>query len=134
MLHGYPQTHAMWLRVAPVFAHDYAVVCPDCRGYGDSGKPESDAPEPAPQPRLPGLELRAFRSARCDACSIVIAQIFPATSRSSSVFSSRSRVPMTAASRNSINRVSVAAKYRIFMARIVGRETHCELVNRQPAV
>src|SRR5574337_707849 len=43
MLHGYPQTHAMWHRVAPVLAHDYTVVCPDLRGYGDSGKPESDA-------------------------------------------------------------------------------------------
>ncbi|MBS0326981.1 MAG: alpha/beta hydrolase [Proteobacteria bacterium] len=43
MLHGYPQTHAMWHRVAPVLAHDYTVVCADLRGYGDSGKPESDA-------------------------------------------------------------------------------------------
>ena len=63
MLHGYPQTHAMWHRVAPVLAHDYTVVCPDLRGYGDSGKPESDAPEPAPQLWRPGLELRPFRSA-----------------------------------------------------------------------
>ena len=43
MLHGYPQTHAMWHRVAPILAHDYTVVCADLRGYGDSGKPESDA-------------------------------------------------------------------------------------------
>ncbi|HXR56522.1 MAG TPA: alpha/beta hydrolase [Casimicrobiaceae bacterium] len=43
MLHGYPQTHAMWHRVAPVLAHDYTVVCADLRGYGDSGKPASDA-------------------------------------------------------------------------------------------
>lgn len=43
MLHGYPQTHAIWHRVAPRLAHDYTVVCADLRGYGDSGKPASDA-------------------------------------------------------------------------------------------
>lgn len=42
MLHGYPQTHAMWHRVAPALARHYTVVCPDLRGYGDSGKPPSD--------------------------------------------------------------------------------------------
>ena len=39
LLHGYPQTHAMWHKVAPQLARDYAVVCPDLRGYGDSSKP-----------------------------------------------------------------------------------------------
>jgi haloacetate dehalogenase len=39
MLHGYPQTHAMWHRVAPELAQKYTVVCPDLRGYGDSSKP-----------------------------------------------------------------------------------------------
>ncbi len=39
MLHGYPQTHAMWHRVAPKLARRYSVVCPDLRGYGDSSKP-----------------------------------------------------------------------------------------------
>ena len=39
LLHGYPQTHAMWHRVAPVLARDFTVVAPDLRGYGDSGKP-----------------------------------------------------------------------------------------------
>ena len=43
LLHGYPQTHAMWHRVAPALARDYTVVCADLRGYGDSGKPASDA-------------------------------------------------------------------------------------------
>jgi haloacetate dehalogenase len=32
----------MWHRVAPVLARHYTVVCPDLRGYGDSGKPASD--------------------------------------------------------------------------------------------
>ena len=39
LLHGYPQTHAMWHKVAPSLARDYTVVCPDLRGYGDSSKP-----------------------------------------------------------------------------------------------
>ena len=39
LLHGYPQTHVMWHRVAPVLAERFTVVCPDLRGYGDSSKP-----------------------------------------------------------------------------------------------
>ena len=39
LLHGYPQTHAMWHKVAPQLARDYTVVCADLRGYGDSSKP-----------------------------------------------------------------------------------------------
>lgn len=40
LLHGYPQTHAMWHRVAPRLAEQFTVVCSDLRGYGDSSKPE----------------------------------------------------------------------------------------------
>ena len=40
LLHGYPQTHAIWHRVAPALAERFTVVCADLRGYGDSGKPE----------------------------------------------------------------------------------------------
>jgi haloacetate dehalogenase len=40
LLHGYPQTHAMWHKAAPDLARDYTVVCPDLRGYGDSSKPK----------------------------------------------------------------------------------------------
>lgn len=40
LLHGYPETHAMWHKVAPALARDYTVVCPDLRGYGDSSKPQ----------------------------------------------------------------------------------------------
>jgi haloacetate dehalogenase len=42
LLHGYPQTHLIWHRVAPVLAERFTVVCSDLRGYGDSGKPRSD--------------------------------------------------------------------------------------------
>ena len=38
LLHGYPQTHAMWHKVAPQLARDYTVICADLRGYGDSSK------------------------------------------------------------------------------------------------
>ena len=41
MLHGYPQTHVEWHKVAPQLAERYTVVCPDLRGYGDSDKPPS---------------------------------------------------------------------------------------------
>ena len=43
LLHGYPQTSAMWHRVAPVLARTYRVICPDLRGYGRSAKPPTDA-------------------------------------------------------------------------------------------
>ena len=42
LLHGYPQTHAMWHKVAPRLAEHFTVVAADLRGYGDSGKPASD--------------------------------------------------------------------------------------------
>ncbi len=40
LLHGYPETHVMWHKVAPALARDYTVVCADLRGYGDSSKPK----------------------------------------------------------------------------------------------
>ncbi len=39
LLHGYPQTHAMWHKIAPALAERFTVVVPDLRGYGDSSKP-----------------------------------------------------------------------------------------------
>ena len=43
LLHGYPQTHVEWHKIAPKLAEHYTVVAPDLRGYGDSEKP------PAPE-------------------------------------------------------------------------------------
>jgi haloacetate dehalogenase len=43
LLHGYPQTHVMWHRVAPALAREFTVVAPDLRGYGDSDKPAGTA-------------------------------------------------------------------------------------------
>ncbi len=42
LLHGYPQTHAMWHKIAPRLAADFTVIAPDLRGYGDSDKPAGD--------------------------------------------------------------------------------------------
>jgi haloacetate dehalogenase len=39
LLHGNPQTHVMWHKVAPRLAEEFTVVAPDLRGYGDSSKP-----------------------------------------------------------------------------------------------
>jgi haloacetate dehalogenase len=39
LLHGYPQTHAIWHKMAPRLAERFNVVASDLRGYGDSGKP-----------------------------------------------------------------------------------------------
>jgi haloacetate dehalogenase len=43
LLHGYPQTHVIWHRIAAPLARDFTVVASDLRGYGASGKPASDA-------------------------------------------------------------------------------------------
>lgn len=39
LLHGYPQTHVMWHKIALQLAEDFTVVAADLRGYGDSSKP-----------------------------------------------------------------------------------------------
>ena len=39
LLHGYPQSHVMWHKVAPQLAERFTVVVSDLRGYGDSSKP-----------------------------------------------------------------------------------------------
>ena len=40
LLHGAPQTHAIWHRVAPELAKEHTVIAADLRGYGDSSKPD----------------------------------------------------------------------------------------------
>lgn len=39
LLHGFPQTRAMWAGIAPLLAQDFTVVAADLRGYGASWKP-----------------------------------------------------------------------------------------------
>jgi haloacetate dehalogenase len=43
LLHGHPQTHAIWHKVAPALAAQFTLVLADLRGYGDSSKPAGDA-------------------------------------------------------------------------------------------
>jgi haloacetate dehalogenase len=47
LLHGHPQTHVMWHRVAPTLAREFTVVAADLRGYGDSSAPPT-TPDHAP--------------------------------------------------------------------------------------
>ncbi|MDQ2804395.1 MAG: alpha/beta hydrolase [Pseudomonadota bacterium] len=70
LLHGNPQTHAMWHAVAPAMARRFTVVCPDLRGYGGSFKPPA-TPDHAPYAKqamaadlaalMTGLGFPAFR-------------------------------------------------------------------------
>ncbi len=68
LLHGYPQTHAMWAKVAPQLARDYTVVCPDLRGYGDSSKPHATADS----------SNYSFRALAADQVAVMRALGFPA--------------------------------------------------------
>jgi haloacetate dehalogenase len=43
LLHGYPQTHAIWHKIAPRLSEQFTVVATDLRGYGDSSKPPGTA-------------------------------------------------------------------------------------------
>lgn len=43
LLHGYPQTHVMWHKMAPALAEHFSLVIADLRGYGQSSCPETDA-------------------------------------------------------------------------------------------
>ena len=43
LLHGFPQTHVLWRRVAQQLSARYFLVMPDLRGYGDSFRPADEA-------------------------------------------------------------------------------------------
>lgn len=42
LLHGCPETHIMWRKIAPSLAEQFTVVAPDLRGYGDSSSPRGE--------------------------------------------------------------------------------------------
>jgi haloacetate dehalogenase len=63
LLHGYPQTHAMWHKVAPALAETFTVVCADLRGYGDSDKPASGPPHEAYAKRAMAADMVAVMKA-----------------------------------------------------------------------
>jgi haloacetate dehalogenase len=60
LLHGYPQTMAMWHRIAPSLAADFAVVVADLRGYGDSSKPEGGPGHRDYTKRAMGLDMTSL--------------------------------------------------------------------------
>jgi len=57
LVHGYPQNHAMWHKVAPRLTDRFTVVAPDLRGYGASGKPATDAEHLPYSKRAMALDL-----------------------------------------------------------------------------
>jgi haloacetate dehalogenase len=63
LLHGYPQTHAMWHRVAPALAEHFTVVAMDLRGYGASSCPEPDDDHFAYSKRAMGRDVAALMAA-----------------------------------------------------------------------
>lgn len=64
LLHGHPQTHAMWHCVAPTLAQRFTVVMMDLRGYGDSGRPSADESHAAYSKREMALDALAVMQSR----------------------------------------------------------------------
>ncbi len=60
LLHGFPQTHAIWHRLAADLAARHTLVMPDLRGYGDSDKPAGGADHAAYSKRTMAAELVAL--------------------------------------------------------------------------
>ncbi|MFM9937608.1 MAG: alpha/beta fold hydrolase [Novosphingobium sp.] len=56
LLHGHPQTHLTWHKIAPQLAERFTVVMSDLRGYGDSAKPEGGAEHAAYSKRAMALD------------------------------------------------------------------------------
>src|SRR5690349_4773062 len=63
LLHGYPQTHVMWHRLAPVLARHFRLVIADLRGYGRSGMPKNDRDNRAYSKRAMAADMVAVMAA-----------------------------------------------------------------------
>jgi len=72
LLHGFPQTHAIWHRMAPRLAEHHYLVMPDLRGYGDSDKPASTSDHAPYSKRTMALDvvelMRSFGFGRFFVC------------------------------------------------------------------
>ena len=60
LLHGFPQTHAMWHKVAARLQQSFTLVMPDLRGYGDSDKPDGPPDHSAYSKRTMALDVLAL--------------------------------------------------------------------------
>jgi len=56
LLHGFPQTHAMWHKIASQLARRFTVIAPDLRGYGESSKPAGDSAHATYSKRVMALD------------------------------------------------------------------------------
>jgi haloacetate dehalogenase len=63
LLHGHPQTHAIWHKVAPALAERFSLVLCDLRGYGDSSKPAGEADHANYSKRVMARDMRRVMSA-----------------------------------------------------------------------
>jgi haloacetate dehalogenase len=63
LLHGYPQTHVAWHRVAPMLARQFTLILPDLRGYGRSRGPAPDAEHRRFSKRAMAQDMAAMMSA-----------------------------------------------------------------------
>ena len=57
LLHGHPQSHVMWHRVAPALTAHFTVICADLRGYGDSKRHAADTDHVAHTKRTMAADL-----------------------------------------------------------------------------
>lgn len=63
LLHGFPQTHVMWQRVAQALAPHFQLVLPDLRGYGDSARPDGGPDHAGYSKRAMAADLAALMHA-----------------------------------------------------------------------
>lgn len=63
LLHGYPQNHHCWEKVAPALAAHFDVIIPDLRGYGDSDAPADDADHTTYSKRAMAADIAALMDA-----------------------------------------------------------------------
>jgi haloacetate dehalogenase len=63
LLHGYPQTHVIWHRIARRLQDRFRLVMPDLRGYGDSSRPAGDADHGNYSKRTMAADLAALMTA-----------------------------------------------------------------------
>ena len=63
LLHGHPQTHAIWHKVASTLARHFSLVIADLRGYGDSSKPAGDADHANYSKRVMARDMRRVMAA-----------------------------------------------------------------------